>query len=71
MITGYKCFNKDLINRYGMQFEVGKIYSVNGNISFGNNGNDFHMCVRLEDTLRYFDSFTQEIDICEVIGYGV
>ena len=70
MIKGYKCFNKNLINRYGIPFEVGKTYKVDGNISFGNNGNGFHMCVNLEDTLRYFDGFNTEIDICEVIGDG-
>lgn len=70
MIKGYKCFNKNLINRYGMPFEVGKTYSVDGDIQFGNNGNGFHMCVNLEDTLRYFDGFNTEIDICEVMGDG-
>ena len=70
MIKGYKCFNKNLINRYGIPFEIGKIYSTNGEIKFGNNGNGFHMCVNLEDTLRYFDGFHDEIDICEVIGFG-
>lgn len=70
MIKGYKCFNKNLINRYGIPFEVGKTYSASGDISFGNNGNGFHMCLNLEDTLRYFDGFNSEIDICEVIGDG-
>ena len=70
MIKGYKCFNKNLINRYGMSFEVGMTYSVDGDVRFGNNGNGFHMCTNLEDTLRYFDGFNTEIDICEVIGSG-
>lgn len=70
MIKGYKCFNKNLINRYGFQFEVGGIYSVNGEVKYGNNGNGFHMCVNLEDTLRFFDGFNGEIDICKVIGFG-
>ena len=70
MIKGYKCFNKNLINRYGIPFEVGKTYSASGDISFGNDGNGFHMCLNLEDTLRYFDGFNSEIDICEVIGDG-
>lgn len=69
MIRGYKCFNKGLINRYGLQFEVGKCYHTDGKIQFGNNGNGFHMCSNLEDTLRYFDN-EQEVDICEVIGFG-
>lgn len=70
MIKGHKCFNKNLVNRYGILFEIGKIYSVTGEIKFGNNGNGFHMCTNLEDTLRYFDGFNDEIDICEVIGFG-
>ncbi len=70
MVHGYKCFNKDLINNYGMQFDCGKIYKVEGNVKFGNNGNGFHFCSNIEDTLRYFDSFNNEIIICEVIGFG-
>lgn len=66
----YKCFNSDLTNRYGTKFEVGKTYHANGAIKFGNNGNGFHMCQRLEDTLRYFDAMGNEVAICEVTGYG-
>ena len=69
MINGYKCFNKNLINRYGKKFEVGKIYYVDGIIKFGNNGNGFHFCRNLEDTLRYFD-VTNETEICQVRGFG-
>ena len=25
-VVGYKAFNKDLTNRYGKKFEIGKIY---------------------------------------------
>ena len=56
-MLGYKCFNENLTNRYNTKFEIGKIYHVNGNIKFGNNGNGFHICKNLEDTLRYFNSF--------------
>lgn len=70
MILGYKCFNKGLVNNYGKQFKVGAIYHTNGDVSFGNNGNGFHMCERLQDTLKFFDTFNNEVDICEVIGYG-
>ena len=69
-LIGYKCFNNDLTNRYGKQFEVGKIYTVNGDIKFGNNGNGFHMCKNMEDTLRYFDAMNNIVNICEVIGTG-
>ena len=65
---GYKSFNADMTNRYGMQFEVGKIYKVDGPIKFGNNGNGFHMCKNMEDTFRYLD--TNNIAVCEVNGFG-
>ena len=67
MIEGYKCFDKGLINRYGVTFELGKIYHANGDIKFQKNG--FHMCANLEDTLRYYDGFSN-IKIAEVIGIG-
>ena len=57
-----------MTNRYGMKFEVGKIYKVDGSIKFGNNGNGFHMCKNMEDTFRYFDS--TNIAVCEVNGFG-
>ena len=69
-IRGYKAFNADLTNRYGIPFEEGKKYSVNGHAVFGNHGNGFHFCERLEDTLRYFDAMNGEIAICEVVGSG-
>jgi hypothetical protein len=69
-VKGYKAFNVDLTNRYGSSFEVGKRYSVDGNAVFGNHGNGFHFCERLEDTLRYFDAMNGEIAICEVVGSG-
>lgn len=67
-IKGYKAFNSDLSNRYGALFEVNGTYSVDGEAIFGNNGNGFHFCERLEDTLRYFDAMDGEVQIAEVIG---
>ena len=69
-IYGYKCFNRGLINRYGKQFEVGRTYHMDGEIKFGNDGNGFHMCMNLEDTLRYFDAMNNDVDICRVKGSG-
>ncbi len=66
-IHGFKCFNKGLITRYGDHMEIGKKYVSNEKPVFQHNG--FHMCERLEDTLRYFDAFEGEVDICKVIGY--
>ena len=69
IIIGYKCFQKGLTNQYGTQFEVGKTYSIPRPISFGNQGNGYHLCTNLEDTLRFFD-FDEEKDICVVLGFG-
>ena len=65
-IRGYKAFNKDMTNRYGVEFKVGSVYEVEGDARFGNDGNGFHFCKRLEDTLRYFDGMGDEIQIAEV-----
>ena len=64
---GYKCFNKGLTNRYGIKYEVGKEYHCDKEIKFGNNGHGFHVCKRLEDTLKFFD---KDIDIAYVKCYG-
>ena len=69
-VKGYKAFNKGLTNRYGRKFEIGKQYSLDGKISFGNDGNGFHFCKNIEDTLRYFDGVDGKIEIAEVIGSG-
>ena len=66
---GYKAFNKNLTNRYGKQFEIGKTYTTTGKVIFGNNGNGFHFCTNVEDTLRYFDG-VDEINITEVTSTG-
>ena len=68
MVTGYKCFQKGLINQYGKQFEVGKTYHNEEDIKFQKSG--FHMCANLEDTLRYFDTYNEEVDIAKVVGFG-
>ena len=67
-VYGYKCFKKGLINVYGVSFKVGETYHCDGNIMFGIDGNGYHMCERLEDTFRFFD--TNAVDVCEVIGFG-
>lgn len=64
---GYKCFNKGLTNRHGRKFEIGKVYHCDKEIKFGNEGHGFHMALRLEDTLKYFD---KDIDIAYVKCYG-
>ena len=70
MFKGYKCFNRGLTNRYGKQFEVGVPYHCTNEIKFGNDGNGFHVCKRLEDTLRYFDAMDNSVDIAKVTCDG-
>jgi hypothetical protein len=67
-VEGYKCFNYDMTNRYGVKFEVGCEYYLLEDVKFGESG--FHFCKRLEDTLRYFDCRSNNFCICEVIGSG-
>ena len=69
-IHGYKAFNKGLTNRYGKEFKAGETYTIDGPLKFGNNGNGFHFCERLEDTLRYFPAMKEEIDIAQVTALG-
>ena len=66
MIKGYKAFNKDCTNRYGKVFVEGQTYHTEGELRFGNYGNGYHFCERLEDTLRYFPAMEEEIKIAEV-----
>lgn len=66
-VTGYKAFNKGLINQFNETYEVGKDYTLNSDLKWKKKG--FHFAENLEDVLRYYDGFG-EIDICVVIGYG-
>lgn len=68
-IKGYKTFNDGLVNRYGKKFELGKIYSVDGEVSFGNDGNGFHFCKNIEDTFRYFNANEDKVVVAEVTGF--
>jgi len=69
-IKGYKCFNGDKTNRYGIPFEEGVNYHIDGEIRFGNNGNGFHMCVHLSDVFRYFDTSDNNFCVGEVTCWG-
>lgn len=66
VVKGYKCFNEDFTNKYGMKFELGKIYIADINTKV----KKFHLCKNLEDTFRYFDAINNNVRICEVIGSG-
>ena len=71
-IKGYKAFDSNMTNRYGIPFDEGETYTINDalRVKFGNDGTGFHFCERLEDTLRYFPAMEEEIRIAEVTGYG-
>ena len=70
ILSGYKAFNKDHTNRYGLLFETGKIYKTDGDLKYGNNGNGFHMAKNLSDVFRYFDSDNDNVSVAKVTGMG-
>ena len=67
-MIGYKAFDYDLVNTYGMKFDLNVEYSLSGELKFGNNGNGFHFCTNLEDTLRYVDGANAIIVMVEALG---
>ena len=66
MMKGYKAFNSNETNRYGKEYKENTTYYTEGPLKFGNHGNGFHFCKRLEDTLRYFPAMEEEVQIAEV-----
>lgn len=70
VVYGFKIFNNDLSNCYGMKFELNKIYEISGKIKWGTLGNGFHFCSCLEDTFRYYDALNTNIQIALVKGFG-
>ena len=72
-VKGYKSFNKYHKNKYGIYMEEGKTYHTDGVIKFGLEGNEFHFCKYLEDTIKYQMSINDELInpvIAKVTGYG-
>lgn len=65
---GFKAFNKNMENRYGVKFEEGKTYSIPDNLALtaGICGTGFHYTPYLEDTLRYVNGMEEEIIIAKV-----
>lgn len=68
-IKGYKAFNQDKKNRYGVPFKEGTSYSIDGVIKFGNFGNGYHMCKNLCDVFRYVDN-SLGVCVAKVTGSG-
>lgn len=67
-IRGFKAFDKEMKNRYGQSFLEKEIYTISGDLKFGNEGNGLHFCKRMEDTLRYVPGMEEEIQIASVIS---
>lgn len=67
---GFKAFNKDMKNQYGIQFEEGRVYKIPEDIVLtkGPTGTGFHYTPYLEDTLRYVNGMIEEIKIARVIA---
>lgn len=65
---GYKALDKDMRAAFGngMQFELGKSYSVERAVSIGENG--FHFCSSIEGISAHYD--IRESRIFEVEAYG-
>jgi hypothetical protein len=63
-ITAYKAFNKDMKCR-GFQYEVGKTYKHDGEVSLCNSG--FHACTKPLDILNHYDLIDSKFAIVEVI----
>ncbi|HAB67110.1 MAG TPA: hypothetical protein DCE23_07060 [Firmicutes bacterium] len=68
-VKGYKAFNKNKQNRYGVPFLEGHTYRVLGPVSFGCNGNGYHFCRELSDVFRYVDN-NEEVCVASVTGSG-
>ncbi|MBQ6282184.1 MAG: hypothetical protein IJK66_01445 [Bacilli bacterium] len=73
-LFGYKCFNANGKNRYGIDIREGIIYSTDKDVRYGNDGHGYHFCTNMEDTFRFFKSdksnLCEDIFICEVRAFG-
>ena len=70
--NGFKAFNEDYTNRYGMRFEEGKTYRLPDGVPLtkGNRGTGFHYSPYLEDTLHYVQGLINQIQIARVTALG-
>lgn len=66
-IYGFKAYDENFKDRYGLTYELGKTYHTNGIVKWHNTG--FHFCSNPEDTFRYVDAF-KPIHLVEVKGFG-
>ena len=68
-IYGYKIFNLNHCNRYGIKFKENTLYQTSKFVQFGNLGHGFHMCTNIEDCFRYIDT-SEGFSIASVVGSG-
>ena len=66
-IYGFKVYDENFKDRYGLTYEIGKSYHRDGKIKWHQKG--FHFCSNPEDTFRYIDGF-KPIHLVYVKGYG-
>ena len=66
-IIGYKAFH-NMKDRNGTTYEIGETYTIDGDAKYQERG--FHFCEKLEDVLRFYDGFSDNINICLVEGSG-
>ena len=73
-VFGYKSFNLDRTNCYGVRFNEGAEYFCEGKIVFGPHGNGYHFTERMEDTIRYSGNpgtgAVRDVLIAKVVGSG-
>ena len=73
-LSGFKSFNLDKTNCYGIKFAEGKEYFCDGKIVFGPHGNGYHFSERMEDTIRYSgnpgNGAVRDVLIAKVVGSG-
>lgn len=69
-MIGYKTLDNESKNRYGKTFLPGIVYSVEGEVRFGRNGNGYHFCKNFEDSLKYLECFTRNFKLAKVRAFG-
>jgi len=66
-VKGYKAFDADLMCR-GMQYEVGKEFTADGELKVCGNG--LHFCAKCGDVFDYYDFDPERTRVCEVEALG-
>lgn len=67
-MKGYKAFTKELRSYNGFQYEIGKEYTLEGDLKICENG--FHFCDSIADCYHFYYPIDQNIRICEIEATG-